>query len=265
MRILAIDDEPSALHLLQANILAVAPQAEVTGFTDPTIALNWALENPCDIAFLDIELGCINGIEVGKRLKGKYPKINLIFVTGYLDYALSAYALHASGYLHKPASREAIRMELENLRYPMPRPQTRKRISVHCFGNFEVFYCGKPLQFKRSKTKELFAFLIDRNGARVTSGEVCARLWEDATGDKQQKDYLRHLVMDLAQTLDKVGESRVFDRTRAGYRIDPDLVECDYFDYLHNVPYAVRAYQGEYMLQYSWAEERIASFDLGGI
>ena len=261
MNILAVDDEPNALHLLTKNIRAVVPQAQVADFTNPAAALEWATANACDIAFLDIELGSMNGIELGKRLKERNPKTNLIFVTGYLNYAVSAYALHASGYLSKPASQDAIRVELENLRYPMPRPQTGKQLVVHCFGNFEVFFCGKPLIFKRSKTKELFAFLVDRNGARVTSGEICARLWEDETGDKQQKDYLRHLVMDLSQTLEKIGESEVFVRTRSGYNINPSLFECDYYDYLNNVPYAVRAYQGEYMQQYSWAEERIGSFE----
>lgn len=263
MKILAVDDELSALHLLTRNIQAVAPQAEVVEFSDPIAALDWAMVNTCDIAFLDIELGCLNGIELGKRLKERNPKTNLIFVTGYLNYAVSAYALHASGYLSKPASQEAIRVELENLRYPMPKPQTGKKLVVHCFGNFEVFYDGKPLAFKRSKTKELFAFLIDRNGARVNSGEICARLWEDETDDKRQKDYLRHLVMDLSNTLEAVGESAAFVRTRSGYHVNPALLECDYYDYLNNIPYAVRAYQGEYMQQYSWAEERIGSFSKG--
>lgn len=260
MKILAVDDEPSALHLLTRSIQALVPQAEMVAFSDPAAALGWATENTCDIAFLDIELGSMNGIELGKRLKERNPKTNLIFVTGYLNYAVSAYALHASGYLSKPASQEAIRVELENLRYPMPKPRTGKQLVVHCFGNFEVFYCGKPLTFKRSKTKELFAFLIDRNGARVTSGEICARLWEEESSDKRQKDYLRHLVMDLSNTLSGIGESDVFVRTRSGYNINPALLECDYYDYLNNIPYAVRAYQGEYMQQYSWAEERIASF-----
>lgn len=260
MRILAVDDERCALNLLTRNIRAVVPQAEVIEFINPAAALEWAGENTCDVAFLDIELGCMNGIELGKYLKERNPKTNLIFVTGYLDYAISAYALHASGYLSKPASQEAIRAELENLRYPMPKSQTGKKLVVHCFGNFEVFYDGKPLTFKRSKTKELFAFLIDRNGARVNSGEICARLWEEETSDKRQKDYLRHLVMDLSNALEAVGESDVFVRTRSGYNINPALLECDYYDYLNNVPYAVRAYQGEYMQQYSWAEERIGSF-----
>lgn len=260
MNILTVDDEPSALRLLTKNVRELLPEATVADFQNPEQALEWAKTHSCDIAFLDIELGSMNGIELGKRLKERNPKTNLIFVTGYLEYAVSAYALRASGYLAKPASREAIRIELENLRYPMPKPQTQNRINVHCFGNFEVFFDGKPLDFKRSKTKELFAFLIDRKGARVTSGEICARLWEDDSSDKQQKDYLRHLVMDLSRTLEEIGESDILIRSHNGYTINPNRVACDYYDYLNNVPYAVRAYQGEYMQQYSWAEERIASF-----
>lgn len=260
MNILTVDDEPNALHLLSQNVAAVVDGAEVVSFSDPQCALQWAEQNSCDVAFLDIELGEMNGIELGKRLKELNPKTNLIFVTGFLEYAVSAYALHASGYLTKPASRDAIRVELENLRYPMPKPRTSNRISVHCFGNFEVFFDGKPLVFKRSKTKELFAFLVDRQGARVTSGEICARLWEELGSDKQQKDYLRHLVMDLSHTLEEIGQSDVFVRSYNGYTINPSRIACDYYDYLHNIPYAVRAYQGEYMQQYSWAEERVGAF-----
>lgn len=259
MNILAVDDEPGALHLLTKNLRAVEPCAKVAEFTCADDAIAWAGENPCDVAFLDIELGGMNGIALGKYLKERNPKTNLIFVTGYLEYAVSAYALRASGYLEKPASQEAIRQELDNLRYPMPKPQGSNRISVHCFGNFEVFYNGQPLAFKRSKTKELFAYLVDRKGARVTAGEICARLWEDGSSDKQQKDYLRHLAMDLTRTLDAIDESDVFVRTFNGYTINPDRIDCDYYDYLKNVPYAVRAYQGEYMQQYSWAEERIGA------
>ena len=42
MKILAVDDELSALHLLTRNIRAVAPQAEIVEFSDPIAALHWA-------------------------------------------------------------------------------------------------------------------------------------------------------------------------------------------------------------------------------
>lgn len=260
MNIMVVDNDPGALGLLTKNIRAVAPLAAVYAFAQPSEALEWAGRNPCDAAFLAVELSGGGGLALGKRLQEHNLRVNLIFVAQRTDCAAAAYALHASGYLCEPVLPEAIRAELENLRYPVPPRSGGERLVVHCFGNFEVFYRGKPLAFKRSKSKELFAFLVDRNGAQVTPGEICARLWEDETRDRQQKDYLRHLVMDLSHTLGSVGQSDVFVRTRSGYRINPSLLDCDYYDYLRNVPYAVRACQGEYMQQYSWAEERIGSF-----
>lgn len=260
MNIMVVDDEPMDLHRLVGNIHAVLPQAEVYDFVSPSGALEWIRSSPCDTAFLAVELRGMNGLALGKQLQAYNPRINLIFVATHTDCAASAYALHASGYLQKPVGQEEIQAELENLRYPIPPKSTGERLVVHCFGNFEVFWNDKPLPFQRSKTKELFAFLVDRNGAQVTAGEICARLWEDETRDRQQKDYLRHLVMDLSHTLKEIGQSEVFVRTRGGYRINPSLLKCDYYDYLRNIPYAVRACQGEYMQQYSWAEERIGSF-----
>ena len=80
-------------------------------------------------------------------------------------------------FLLKPANEADVRNVLENLRYP---PETAPvGIKIQCFGNFEIFVGGRPLSFKRSKSKELLAYLVDRNGATCTNGEMLAVLWED--------------------------------------------------------------------------------------
>ena len=106
-----------------------------------------------------------------------------------LEYAPDAFELRASGYVSKPATEQKIRAEIDNLRYPMPKPQSGKRISARCFGSFDVMADGKPLTFKREKTKELFAYLIDRRGAACTPREICSALWEE-----EKPDYLRQLI-----------------------------------------------------------------------
>ena len=68
-----------------------------------------------------------------------------------------------------------MRNVLENLRYPAE--DVPAGVKVQCFGNFEVFVGGRPLSFKRSKSKELLAYLVDRNGATCTNGEMLAVLW----------------------------------------------------------------------------------------
>ena len=47
------------------------------------------------------------------------------------------------------------------------------RLRVQTFGNFEVFWKEQPVRFERSKTRELFAYLIDRRGARSTMASLC--------------------------------------------------------------------------------------------
>lgn len=119
MTILAVDDEIGALTALKQKIEATVPDAQLVTFTSPEDALQYANESPCDIAFLDIDMPRINGIDLAKILKMKNSKINIIFITAYDQYGVDAFALYASGYLLKPICSEDIKKELENLRYPV--------------------------------------------------------------------------------------------------------------------------------------------------
>ena len=65
-------------------------------------------------------------------------------------------------------------------------------------------------------------------------------------------DYFRHLMQELRNTLDAVGAGEVLCQERYQYRIDPSRINCDYHSYLQ---YGAPAFFGEYMSQYSWAEE----------
>ena len=47
------------------------------------------------------------------------------------------------------------------------------------------------------KTKELFAFLVDRNGAGMTTKQICAVLFPDDLDDNKNAAYMRQLLMDL--------------------------------------------------------------------
>ena len=140
----------------------------------------------------------MSGVELAKRLKEINPSINIIFVTGYTEYALDAYSLHASGYLTKPVTSERIKLELEDLRFPMPRKKASKNIKIQCFGDFEVYYQDSPIKFSRSKTKEMLAYLVDRQGAMVSLTGLSKLLFNE-----EKSSYMRNLVADLTKTFKK--------------------------------------------------------------
>ena len=100
----------------------VLPDANVFGFTKPSEAVDFAQKNKISIAFLDIELGAINGIDLSKQFLEINPQTNIIFLTAYIDYSFEAWSTGASGYLLKPITAENLKAQLKNLRYPIPPP-----------------------------------------------------------------------------------------------------------------------------------------------
>jgi len=248
MKILLVDDEELQLIRLEKICKKIKPEDEYFIYTNPVKAFREVKDIKIDIAFLDIEMPGYNGVEMAKRLIGINPQINIIFVTAYDDYAIDAYKLHASGYIMKPVSEEDIKKELDGLRYSVEKQNNEKLIQVKCFGNFEVFKDGVPLKFHRQKSKELFAYLVDREGAATNMNELNAVLW-----DEDKNSYLRNLIADIQDTLKEVGASDVFIKRYNECFIDVSKIDCDAYEYKKNNPEAIRAYRGEYMIQYSWA------------
>lgn len=182
-------------------------------------------------------------------MKLLHPDINIIFATGYVDYREDAFDMHASGYLMKPITTEKIRKELDNLRHPVP-ASAANRVRFHTFGNFEVFIDEQPVKFKYELTKEMLAYLVDRNGVYCTNGEIMAQLW----GDEQHASYLSNLKKDLIDRFRQKGCQDVIDSGWNKLRIVTGKTDCDYYDWMAGKVYAINQYRGEYMAQYGWAE-----------
>ena len=249
---IAVDDEILMLGALVKAISASPDVKEVVKFSDCEEALKFVKDNHADVAFLDINMRGMGGLALAERILAVRPSCKIVFCTGYEEYAIPAFKLHASGYLMKPISAKDVQSELDNIKGVR---QKEKLLAVKCFGNFEVYVKEEKLVFKRSKTKELFAFLIDRNGAGMTAKQICAVLFPDDFDDTKNAAYLRQLVMDLKNTLKTVGAESVLRHETPCYRVDTTLIQCDYISYLEN---GKPEFHGEYMTQYSWAEETCA-------
>ena len=247
MKIIAVDDERIALEGLLDVIAEAAPTAELNGFEYPEDALAFMDEHECNVAFLDVEMAEMNGVELAEQLKLRNPDINIIFATGFEEYRKEAYDLHASGYLTKPITVQKVRKELDDLRRPIPK---RKRMRVQTFGNFEAYIDGTPISFKYSKTKEVLAYLIDRRGALCTSAELQAVIFEDEGG---HESYMKSLRRDLLETLEAAGCGSVIAQQRGKLGVMPDRLDCDYYDWCDGKRTGI-VWHGEYMAQYSWSE-----------
>lgn len=265
MRIMAVDDEKLALEALVSAVKKASPESDIVSFRSPQQVLDYVENETVDVAFVDIEMRVMNGIELAKRLKQKNPSINLIFATGYGEFREQAFDLHASGYITKPITSEKVLNELQNLRYSpsdgikkyeMPEDNGKKLLYCQTFGNFEVYIKGKPVNFKYEKTKELLAYLVDRSSV-CTSAEIISALWED----DNHESYLRNLKRDLMSTFESEGCSDVIVNQWGKLGIIPDKISSDLYEWKKGNPAAINAFRGEYMAQYSWAEFSIGFFN----
>lgn len=259
MIIVTADDETLALKMITRAVREAAPYAEVYAFQTVPELFAFVHGRDCDIAFLDIEMRGYNGIEVAKRLKEIHPKINIIFATGYTRYMKNAFSLHASGYLLKPVSVQEVKEELENLRHSPPSYGQEDKIYIHTFGNFEVFYRGQPLRFARAKSKELFAYLVDRKGSCATMAEIAAVLWEDKEYSRSLLNQIHSFLSDIMKQLKSIGQQDVIIKQRNSISINVERVECDYYKFLKGDAATVNAFTNEYMTNYSWAEFTVGS------
>lgn len=117
--IMMVDDESIILKSGMAVIANLLPNASVTGFTSPTEALSFAKSNRVHLAYIDIEMGKLNGLELCRELLKINPRTNVIYLTAYPDYALQAWDTGACGFAVKPLTAEQARNHLTRLKFPI--------------------------------------------------------------------------------------------------------------------------------------------------
>lgn len=97
----------------------VMPMATITGFVWPMEAIEYVKKKQVLLAFLDIEMGTANGLELCHTLHEINPYINIVFLTAYPDYSIDAWKTEASGFMLKPLTAVDVKDQLKRLRYPI--------------------------------------------------------------------------------------------------------------------------------------------------
>ncbi len=252
MKTLTVDDRIAVISNMREELKKIDPNGTHIGASSAVDAIAEAEKRVFDVAFLDIEMPDMNGIMLARKIKDIQPDINIIFVTGHSEYAVESYRVGASDYLMKPAGEEEIRHALQNLRTPLD-PEKGPGIEMRCFGSFIVYKNGQPVAFKRSKCKELLAYLVLRRGASCSMDELASVLWTDAAPGEQERAYLRKIIQDLRTSLREIGEEDIIVKGWNKIAIDTKKIGCDYYRFLEGDSAAVNSYHGVFMEEYPWA------------
>ncbi len=137
--------------------------------------------------------------------------------------------------------------------------KNEQRIFARTFGNFDLFVDGRAIMFKSAKAKELLAFLVDRQGGTVSTGQIIATLWEDRPNDEATQNLCSKTAKTLQEELNQHGIGDLLIQSRGVKRVDINMFDCDLYQLLNGEEKAAQKYLGEYMSEYAWAEERAAA------
>ena len=261
MNAICVDDEAQVLKYIVSSCQKLQMLDDVRGFTQPREALRWVAANPVELALLDIDMPNMTGLELAAEIRKLCPHISIIFITAFSEYALSAYDVHPTSYLLKPFDQARLAQEIEYV-LSVRVPAKASHIVAHTFGHFEILVDGQALAFRRSKSKELLAYLVDRRGAGVTRQDAFAALWEDREYDVSMQKQMDVVIRSLRDTLQKYGISDLFELKNRNLRILPEMIDCDMYRFLAGDKDARNAFFGEYMSQYTWASDTEAQLTM---
>lgn len=255
MRIIYVDDEKPAIDNFRLTVENFQEIEKLDTFQSGEEALEFVKTNLVDVAFLDMEMPGIHGIELARKLKARACEIRIIFVTAYGQFALDAFSVDAVGYVLKPYSSSDIHKELAKCTY---RPLPSHRVVIETMPTLNITVDGAPICLSQGKSREMLAFLIDCGQRGFTVGECIAHLWPERTNDSGTLSLCRMTWKRLTQVMERTGVGDLIYTVGNRRYLKTESVSCDLYRILAGDKQALIKYNSEYLSEYEWSDERNA-------
>lgn len=227
-----VDDELPVLELL-ARMIERTEQVQVIGkFTSSEQALKQIPALNPDVAFLDVSMPRINGIELATQLIEEADAPAIVFVTAYEKYAVHAFQLNAVHYLLKPVTAEAVGSAVKRIATKHPdEPQELKGESgLLFFGNSHLRVSDSNREFFSGKLEELLALLVLHREKGISKWVIMDLLWAESELEKSQQN-LYTIVFRLKKLLKKFGIPAAVRSKGSVYTLALDGIYCDVVEF----------------------------------
>ncbi len=169
MKVLIVDDEKLALSRLN-RLLNEEGILDVTACSSAIEAIKALSKENFDVAFLDISMPDMNGLELANTIVNLNPKTFIIFQTAYEEHALEAFQSGGIDYLLKPISNESIKNSLDKMKkYIVKADETKKLVAkrgnkIYLIDIDDIFYIKADLDEVIIKIKDADAYLRKKIG-----------------------------------------------------------------------------------------------------
>ena len=256
MRAIVVDDEPLMLKRFVRLSASISDINIVGQFESAGDALVFVRENPVEIAFLDVEMPIMNGIDLAKQLRELRHDILIVFISAYNDYIWDSNQIGGDYYIMKPYSQEMLELAMERIRLLARRQD--KKLYIQTFGRFLVLQNGKPLPIS-GKAKEILALIVTKRGKEISNETIYSTIWEGREHNNANMGVYYNALRRLKKALKDANCSELLSSTRYGQRVNTEIFDCDYYAWQDQKMDAENAFRGDFLSEYSWAEEILAT------
>lgn len=283
IRAMIIDDEALSVASLKRKLDAFPDITVVKSYTDQTHILEDIKEEGIDVAFLDIEMAGLNGLDLADAILSVQPMTHIVFVTAHSGYAVRAFDINSIDYLLKPVTSKRLEKTIDRLteRVENPPPSiadetTAGTLAVNCFGEFQAFYDNKLLHFRTAKVKELFAFLLTHMNKFIHRDIIIESLWP-GQDYKKSKVNLHTCISHLRKMLNQLGYKNPITFSNQSYSLSIDGIDCDAIQFntamqnlsqlneenIETAQNAMQLYKGPYLAVngYDWTTDITQVYD----
>ncbi|GLI07801.1 hypothetical protein YDYSG_38310 [Paenibacillus tyrfis] len=289
MKAILVDDEHLALIGLKKAIEREANEVEIVAtYSDSTQVMAGVLAHRPDVVFLDIHMPDINGLNLGKLIQATVPGTEIVFVTGYDQYAVQAFELYALDYIMKPLQKERLRQTILRIKEKLAIRGTRKTQDatspmICCFNQLQFKLPGMDAQnvkWRTSKAQELFAYLLHHRDRTISRSVLLELLWPELEEAKASQ-HLYTTIYHVRQTLKNSGMDTIrinSGNLEAGYKLDIGEAQVDTEEWEYAMrqlgvldagtvdayEHVLNLYKGDYLGKYDylWAEHERERFRL---
>lgn len=209
MRILLVDDEALARQRLERMLRSLQIE-DITTATNADEALQAMKQERFDIAFLDINMPGVNGIDLAYELRYRQDDLYLIFQTAYSEHALEAFDIGATGYLVKPYSLDALAKTLERTRQSSSKKEEIRLLTK----NGENYYLLKPEEIYYIKADLAEVMIRSKKGFSYYTRKI-----SDLETLLAPHDFLR-IHRSLLINTDKIKEMETIEQSKLRFSFE---------------------------------------------
>ena len=216
-------------------------------------AVKYCTNNSVELAFLDMDMPTMSGVDLAVKLRQIRPDMVIVFVSAFEKYLWDFNHIGGDYYILKPFDIGILKMAMEKVRLIAKRQH--KDLYIQTFGGFAVFKNGKSIPL-RGKTKEILALVLVRMGKEISNEEIYRTVWKSrARCGNSNMNVFHNALKRLREALKKAECEELLISSRYGQLINTDCFDCDYFKWQNKEIDYKEMTVSAFMPEYSWGEE----------